>query len=271
MVKNRSQQEINEGVALLEARRLEMQFFREHAHFGKLSKSYFGVENLMSRLTSVLVSRIKEGLPSMRKELSEMRDDTLAKLEAMGKPPPSEPAEMRALVMDVVQGVTGVLRESEMGNYTDPLFKREELRMMARVRADDGPQEGFRKAILDSKPTDAWTVDSLRRQISAMRGCELHGFLNWKVFDLLLKQAVSDWKEPALELLHTVKLIVEEVANDLINELVPDQFPGLRSSIQQIMGDIVDERASKVRSEVVENWLNVENASFTLQSEFLER
>ena len=33
----------------------------------------------------------------------------------------------------------------------------------------------------------------------------------------------------------------------------------------------VDERASKVRSEVVENWLNVENASFTLQSEFLER
>lgn len=53
-----------------------MSFFNHHSHFSTVNASFFGVENLMSRLTSVLVARIQEGLPSMRKEISMLKEKT---------------------------------------------------------------------------------------------------------------------------------------------------------------------------------------------------
>ena len=141
--------------------------------------------------------------------------------------------------------------------------------MMAQIRADDGPHEVFRKAVLACKPIAEWEVECLRKQIASMRGRELPGFLNWKVFDLLLKQAVRLWKEPALKLLQSIKVIVENVCDAVIETAVP-QYPSLAAGMKQIVQNEVEKRSTFVRKTILEQWLSVESDAFTLQVEFFE-
>jgi interferon-induced GTP-binding protein Mx1 len=269
MVKNRSQKQIDEGLTLMDARSLETTFFSAHPQFGSANASYFGVENLMSRLTSVLVQRIQEGLPAMRKEISDLREKTHLELSELGKPPPTEPTEIRQALHALSQDVHSIIGEAEQGNYTNVIFVADKLRMMARIRRADGPQETFRKSVLGLKPTAEWEVTSLRASIAGMRGRELPGFLNWKVVSMLIKTAVIKWKEPALGLLQDTKLIVEEVCDEIVDAIVP-QYRMLAASMKQIVSTIVDERAEFIRDTIIDQWVQTESIAFTLQPEFYE-
>jgi interferon-induced GTP-binding protein Mx1 len=269
MVKNRSQKQIDDGITLMDARDLEMSFFNQHSHFSTVNASFFGVENLMSRLTSVLVTRIQEGLPSMRKEISTLKEKTVGDLNEMGQAPPIDEAEVRAMMIKLSQQVSGIMGEAVKGEYSNGIFGSSDMRMMAQIRADDGPHEVFRKAVLACKPIAEWEVECLRKQIASMRGRELPGFLNWKVFDLLLKQAVRLWKEPALKLLQSIKVIVENVCDAVIETAVP-QYPSLAAGMKQIVQNEVEKRSTFVRKTILEQWLSVESDAFTLQVEFFE-
>ena len=269
MVKNRSQKQIDDGITLIDARDLEMSFFNHHSHFSTVNASFFGVENLMSRLTSVLVARIQEGLPSMRKEISMLKEKTVGELNEMGQAPPTDEAEVRAMMIKLSQQVSGIMGEAVKGEYSNGIFGSSDMRMMAQIRADDGPHEVFRKAVLACKPIAEWEVECLRKQIASMRGRELPGFLNWKVFDLLLKQAVRLWKEPALKLLQSIKVIVENVCDAVIETAVP-QYRSLAAGMKQIVQNEVEKRSTFVRKTILEQWLSVESDAFTLQVEFFE-
>lgn len=269
MVKNRSQKQIDEDVTLMDARELEKSFFTSHAQFGTADPSFFGVVNLMSRLTGVLVSRIQDGLPTMRKEISELKEKTIVELNDMGKPPPTDASSMRAVTLQLAQEVTTMMNEATRGEYSSSIFAHASMRLMARIREEGGPQDTFRKTIITLKPTDEWEVDTLRKSIASMRGRELPGFLNFKVFDMLLKQVVATWKNPALTMLQDVKSIVEEVCEEIVEVTVP-QYRTMASGMKQIMHTIIDERAEDVRSTVIEQWVGVESAAFTLQVEFFE-
>lgn len=269
MVKNRSQKQIDEGLTLAEARGLEKTYFKSHEHFGIVHTSYFGIENLMSRLTSVLVSRIQEGLPLMRKEINELKENTIAELAKMGKSPPTKPSEIREVMLGLAQEVAAMVGESEKGVYSNPLFTEHHLRLIARIREEDGPQDKFRESVLKSKPVEKWEVGTLRIEMARMRGRELPGFLNWKVFELLLKQSVKDWREPAFELLKSTTSILEEVCEEIVEKNVP-QYHAMSSSMKQIVQDIIEKRAAHVRLVVIDLWLEVESVAFTLQPEFFE-
>lgn len=246
-----------------------MSFFNHHSHFSTVNASFFGVENLMSRLTSVLVARIQEGLPSMRKEISMLKEKTVGELNEMGQAPPTDEAEVRAMMIKLSQQVSGIMGEAVKGEYSNGIFGSSDMRMMAQIRADDGPHEVFRKAVLACKPIVEWEVECLRKQIASMRGRELPGFLNWKVFDLLLKQAVRLWKEPALKLLQSIKVIVENVCDAVIETAVP-QYRSLAAGMKQIVQNEVEKRSTFVRKTILEQWLSVESDAFTLQVEFFE-
>ena len=269
MVKNRSQKQIDDGITLMDARDQEMSFFHLHEHFSAVNPSYFGAENLMSRLTSVLVARIQEGLPSMRKEISTLKEQTVGELNEMGEAPPTDEAAVLAMMVKLSQQVYGIMGEAVKGEYSNGIFGSSGMRLMAQIRADDGPHEVFRKEVLACKPIEEWEVACLRKQIASMRGRELPGFLNWKVFDQLLKQAVRLWKEPALKLLQSIKVIVENVCNAIIETTVP-KYPSLAAGMKQIVQNEVDKRSTYVGKTILEHWLSVESDAFTLQVEFFE-
>lgn len=267
MVKNRSQLQVEQGVTLLDARALEADFFRKHAHFHSLDHSYLGIESLMSRLTGVLVGRIQEGLPSMRREVVALREQTAADLAAMGRAPPGAGAEACALMAKLSRQATRVLSEAVNGEYSSSVFDADEMRMMAQIRTQGGPQDRFRRALLDCAPTNEWEVPALRAQIASMRGRELPGFLNWRAFDILLKKAVRQWKAPAIQLLQAVKSIIDDVCDHTF-EAVAAHYRQLAAGMKQVAQDEMEERVDFVRDTVIEQWVDVESDAFTLQGEF---
>lgn len=54
---NRTQKQLSEGLTTEEARRSEETFFRKHGHFRNIDQKLFGIDNLTSRLTDLLVAR----------------------------------------------------------------------------------------------------------------------------------------------------------------------------------------------------------------------
>lgn len=56
MLKNPSQKEVLEGISASQAKQRELDFFNNHSEFSKLSSKLFGMENLVDKLTRVLVS-----------------------------------------------------------------------------------------------------------------------------------------------------------------------------------------------------------------------
>lgn len=197
-----------------------MSFFKCHSHFSTMEEGYFGAGNLMTRLTSVLVSRIKDVLPAMRKDLLSAAEATNARLDAMGKELPSGAAEVRAKVVSFAQESSSVVKDAETGNYSDTVFvSQPEARLMALIWHDiKGPDAKFKCAILATEPKDDWRIETLRVQISTMRGRELAGFLNFKVFDLLIKMAVAAWKRHCHELLQETKQLADSVCGKIVKD-----------------------------------------------------
>ena len=227
--------EINEGLSLADARKEEPKFFKAHKIIGQTyakAPYAFGVENLMDRLTTVLVDRIKDGLPGMRKELGELKAETTQLLEEMGKPPPSDPAEIRETVLRVAQNVSNAIKEAESGNYTCELFK-DEMRLMARLRDDDGPQALFRNAIFESKPTDEWEIDALRKMISSMRAASCPASSTTRCSSCC-SSARSRTGRPRHSSSEQTKSIVEEVCDAIVSELAP-KYRTLAASMKTIM------------------------------------
>ena len=104
MVKNRGQKELDEGMTSDEARAREMDFFAQHAVFQSVDSSKFGVANLTSQLTKLLVSRIQQELVPMKHEvessLQKVRSE-LRGMESYGNA--STPAERQKLLVTLTQ------------------------------------------------------------------------------------------------------------------------------------------------------------------------
>ena len=69
ILKNRSQQQIDKGISLAEAKAEETGWFSQQDPFKELKPELFGVDNLSQRLTEVLVQRIRHSLPPMIAEI----------------------------------------------------------------------------------------------------------------------------------------------------------------------------------------------------------
>ena len=104
MVKNRGQKELDDGVTAADARAKEMEFFAKHDVFQSVDSSKFGVANLTTQLTKLLVSRIQQELVPMKHEvessLQKVRSE-LRGMESYGSA--NTPAERQKLLVTLTQ------------------------------------------------------------------------------------------------------------------------------------------------------------------------
>lgn len=63
---------------------------------------------------------------------------------------------------------------------------------------------------------------------------------------------------------------MEEICEDIVDKCVP-QYRALSASFKVTIQSIVDDRSEHVRSSIIENWVKVESAPFTLQPEFFKQ
>jgi hypothetical protein len=171
MVKNRSQKDINDGMSLADAARGEMNYFSNHSHFGVLVNNdatvaaRFGIKNLTTHLTKLLVRRIKDELPTMKAEVRCLcaayicarskdcvSDDAMhapqvesklrtaeSKLEDMPLAAPSTPQEKYTVSIGIAREYDALISQLSNGKYSSELILKssDEAKMRLFTRIHD--------------------------------------------------------------------------------------------------------------------------------------
>ena len=87
MVKNRNQKELQQNMTTAQVREAEMSFFENHHVFRAVDPSKFGVRNLTTSLTKLLVTRIQQELVPMKTEVEAQLQKVPACLPLTHTPP----------------------------------------------------------------------------------------------------------------------------------------------------------------------------------------
>uniref|UniRef100_A0A3B3BJC1 Interferon-induced GTP-binding protein Mx n=1 Tax=Oryzias melastigma TaxID=30732 RepID=A0A3B3BJC1_ORYME len=200
IVKCRGQKEITEKVSLTEAIEREKAFFQDHAYFHTLySDGHATVPKLAEKLTLELVHHIEKSLPRLEEQIEEKLKQTQTELDRYGSGPPTDPVERQVFLIDKVtefcQDVVSVTKGEE-------LKCGEKLNVFSSLRKEFGKW----KTLLEN------SGENFNRKIERevgdyedrYRGRELPGFINYKTFEVMVKEQVKQLEEPAIRKLKDI-------------------------------------------------------------------
>ncbi|XP_039654490.1 interferon-induced GTP-binding protein Mx-like isoform X2 [Perca fluviatilis] len=201
IVRCRGQKDITDKVSLTEAIEREKAFFSDHLHFQTLyDEGHATVPKLAEKLTLTLVHHIKTSLPRLEEQIEEKLEQTQAELERYGPGPPSDDTERRVLLICKVTAFT---------QDAISLTTGEELKCGDQVRREFGKWN----AHLDhsEKNLNKRIEREVEEYEEKYRGRELLGFINYKTFEVMIKERIKHLEEPAVLRLKDIQDVVRKV------------------------------------------------------------
>ncbi|XP_070693706.1 interferon-induced GTP-binding protein Mx [Pempheris klunzingeri] len=207
IVKCRGQKEITEKVTLTEATEREKAFFSDHVNFHSLyDEGLATVPKLAEKLTLELVHHIERSLPRLEEQIEEKLAQTHAELDRYGNGPPSEAAERLLFLIDKVTAFTQDAISLTTG---EELKCGEKLNIFSTLRKEfgkwnahlDHSGQNFNKKI----------EREVEKYEEMYRGRELPGFINYKTFEVMVKEQIKQLEEPAVKRLKDIGDAVRRV------------------------------------------------------------
>uniref|UniRef100_A0A096LXI3 Interferon-induced GTP-binding protein Mx n=1 Tax=Poecilia formosa TaxID=48698 RepID=A0A096LXI3_POEFO len=200
IVKCRGQKEITEKVSLTEAIEREKEFFKNHPYFHTLyNKELATIPILAEKLTIELVHHIEKSLPRLEEQIDEKLKQTQMELDRYGNGPPSDAAERLVFLIDKVTAFTQDAISLTTG---EELKCGERLNVFTVLRREFGKW----KAHLDNSGENF--NRKIEREVEEYeeryRGRELPGFINYKTFEVMVKEQIRQLEEPAIRKLKDV-------------------------------------------------------------------
>ncbi|XP_053172604.1 interferon-induced GTP-binding protein Mx-like [Scomber japonicus] len=218
IVKCRGQKEIAEKVSLTEATEREEAYFKDHVYFHTLYNDGLAtVPKLAEKLTLELVHHIERSLPRLEEQLEDKLAQTQTELEKYGTGPPSDAADRLAFLID---------KMSAFNQDALSLTTGEELKCGERINVFSTLRREFGKWNIQLEHSGEKFNDRIEREVEEYeeryRGRELPGFINYKTFELMVKQQIKQLEEPAIKKL---KDIGDAVRKEFIH-LAQSNFTG---------------------------------------------
>ncbi|XP_059186483.1 interferon-induced GTP-binding protein Mx-like [Centropristis striata] len=207
MVRCRGQKEITEKVSLTEAMEREKAFFRDHAFFHTLyNEGHATVPKLAEKLTLELVHHIETSLPRLGEQIEEKLAQTQAELEKYGSGPPSDAAERLFFLIDKVTAFTQDAISLTTG---EELRCGDKLNVFSTLRREFGKWN----AHLDrsGEKFNSRIEEEVEDYEEKYRGRELPGFINYKTFEVMVKEQIRQLEEPAVKKLKDIGDAVRKV------------------------------------------------------------
>ncbi|KAM9759624.1 interferon-induced GTP-binding protein Mx-like [Menidia menidia] len=194
IVKCRGQKEITEKVSLSEAMEREKDFFKNHAHFNTLyNEGLATIPKLAEKLTLELVHHIEKSLPRLEEQIEQKLKQTQAELDRYGTGPPSDPGERLMFLIDKVTAFT---------QDAISLTTGEELKCGERFNVFSMLRREFGKWKVHLDVSGQKFNRNIEREVEEYedkyRGRELPGFINYKTFEVMVKEQIRELEEPAI-------------------------------------------------------------------------
>ena len=268
MVKNRSQREIIENISISEVRENEKNYFKDHPTWSSMNGEFFGIQNLISKITQLYVARIFDEIPSMRQEIISNLNNSVNQLKEIGVGVGETPAEASMTLMKLVFEYNNLLSDAAAGRYMRKQLWDENIRLCTKVRE---LYDEFKSEILKTRPkfeNDRDFVNEIAQEIRNSRGRELPGFLNPRIFESRVAQYVESWKGSSKNLVSSVHFLVRKISQDLFQSICPD-FPGLRQRMNLIIASSVQNLEKSAQIEVQGVFDREIGQPLTLNDQFL--
>uniref|UniRef100_A0A8C7TJM4 Uncharacterized protein n=1 Tax=Oncorhynchus mykiss TaxID=8022 RepID=A0A8C7TJM4_ONCMY len=215
IVKCRGQKEIMERVSLTEATEREKAFFKEHAHLSTLyDEGHATIPKLAEKLTLELVHHIEVNSSSITFHSMTLRcaklSETHAELERYGTGPPEDSAERLYFLIDKVTAFTQDAINLSTG---------EEMKSGVRLNVFSTLRKEFGKWKLHLERSGeicectiiTHPSKTMAHFSKTYRGRELPGFINYKTFEVMVKDQIKQLEEPAVKKLKEISDAVRKV------------------------------------------------------------
>ncbi|XP_022057318.1 interferon-induced GTP-binding protein Mx [Acanthochromis polyacanthus] len=248
IVRCRGQKEISEKVSLMEATEKEQAFFENHAYFSTLySEGHATVPKLAEKLTLELVHHIERSLPRLEEQIEEKLAQTQAELDKYGNGPPSDEAERLIFLIDKVTAFTQDVISLTSG---EELKCGEKLNVFSILRR----QFGNWNAHVDrsGQNFNRKIEKEVEEYEERYRGRELPGFINYKTFEVMVKEQIKQLEEPAIKKLRDVGDAVKK----LFIQLALSSFTGFPNLIKTARAKI--EAIKKEKESTAESMLRTQ-------------
>ncbi|KAK2862442.1 hypothetical protein Q5P01_001975 [Channa striata] len=243
IVRCRGQKEITDKVSLTEAIEREKAFFKDHAYFETLySEGHATVPKLAEKLTLELVHHIEKSLPRLEEQIEEKLAQTQAELERYGTGPPSDAAERLVFFIDKV---TAFSQDAISLTTGEELRCEDKLNVFSMLRKEfekwndhlDHLGERFNRRI----------EKEVQEHEEKYRGRELPGFINYKTFEVIVKEQIKQLEEPAVKRLKEIGDAVRKVFIQLAHSSFTG-FPNLLKTAKAKVEAIKQEKESTAES-----------------------
>jgi len=285
VVRNRGQRDIDRAVDLDDALRDEAAFFRDHPVFGPMARSWsgggveggqggekskgenrFGVPTLVRYLTDVLVRRVVDEVPKMRRKVEARVIEERRTLATLGGAAPAEKlataADRKAYLLELTTGFAMAVRETTRGYYellsrdsADRAFMSDLLRRYKTFYLD------VCRAAPDVNSTsyDA----AVRSAVQSQHGREaFYGFPSYAIFSDLVRDLVLKIFAPADACANDVRNRVVQMARSNSADLFARRFPKLRRALDDVAKHLADERHLDTK-QALDIFLNMQMQPFT--------
>ncbi|GAA6102988.1 interferon-induced GTP-binding protein Mx1-like, partial [Tachysurus ichikawai] len=200
IVKCRGQQEIQDHVTLYEAVETEKNFFENHPKFSTLyDEGKATIPNLAEKLTLELVFHFERYLPHMEEQIQKNLYETLTELHRYGSGLPTEPNQRMNFLTDKTTAFTKDVINLSIG---------EDLRNMSPVNIFSSLRKHFDDWKNDLDQSGQNFNKSIETELQECekkyRGRELPSFINYKTFEIILKDQLEKLEEPAIRKLKEI-------------------------------------------------------------------
>ncbi|KAF8476211.1 P-loop containing nucleoside triphosphate hydrolase protein [Kalaharituber pfeilii] len=244
VVRNRSTQDIADGVTLEQRNANEAAFFSQPP-WKALPADRVGIRALEKFLKALLNDHVRREFPTLLREMDGLITKAERELEKMG-PPRETPDEQRQILTHLAGEFYKLANNAILGHYRDDFFtttnKESKRRLRMRVVASNekfaenvmlqGCQREFDN-IMDKDQCDVSTEELIKnpdsiyyviKQIhSESRGMELPGMVNPIVVQNIFHWQSMSWDALAKEYLQEVKTVVDSFVDTLLKYVCADE------------------------------------------------
>ncbi|KAK3510921.1 hypothetical protein QTP70_027108 [Hemibagrus guttatus] len=230
IVRCRGQQEIQDCVTLYEAIETEKDFFEKHPQFSTLyDEGKATIPSLAEKLTLELVYHIEHTLPLLEEQIQKKLDKIQAELDRYDSGLPTEPNQRKYFLIDKITEFTKDAINLTIG---ENLLSMPHVNIFSNLRKyfdewkSDLDQSGIKfNRIIEME---------LHEYEKKYRGREIPGFLNYKTFEVILKDQLKKLEEPAIRKLKEISGLIR---NEFI-QLAQSSFPGFPNLLKIAMNKI---------------------------------
>ncbi|XP_053544499.1 interferon-induced GTP-binding protein Mx1-like isoform X2 [Ictalurus punctatus] len=263
VVRCQGQQEVVDRISLYEAIEKEKHFFIEHPHFSFHRMPYKAgkatIPKLAENLTLELVLHIEKSLPQLKEQIQLMLAETQTELDRYNSGPPTDPEQWMDFLTDKITAFTQDAINITIG---------EETKSMPHVNIFSTLRREFNdwKTDLDKRGNtfNKGIEKEVKEYEEKYRGRELPGFINYKTFEIILKDQIKQLEKPAIRRMKDISDFIRNEFIQLAQSNFPD-FPNLLKLTKTKIENIKQLKESEAES-MLKTQFNMELMIYTQDS-----